>query len=138
MNVINFAVGAMFLGGAIGGPLGGFMLYGKIDYKSADSHLALACNVGAMNYLEHTEATQLLSHDCSCFGEETVKRLGPSERVYVATTLRTFMIEAKKGEFQDMPHEQIMSLPEHTAVLQSPLGNSELIEWVSSACLRRS
>lgn len=138
MNIINLTFGALFLGGAVGAPLGGYMLYGDIDYKSADSHFALACAVGAMNYLEHSEATQLLSHDCSCFGEETVKRLGPAERVTVATTLRTFMIEAKKSEFQDVPYETIMALPERAAVMQSPLGDPELMNWVSSACLRQS
>lgn len=138
MNIINLAVGAVFLGGVVGGPLGGYMLFGNIDYKSADSHLALACKFGAMNYLEHNEATQLLSHDCTCFGEETVNRLGPAERVKVATTLRTFMIEAKKQEFQDVSYEAIMSLPERTSVMQSPLGDPELLSWVSSACLRQS
>lgn len=138
MNIINLAVGAVFLGGVVGGPLGGYMLFGKIDYKSADSHLALACKFGAMNYLEHNEATQLLSHDCTCFGDETVKRLDPVQRVSVATTLRSFMIEAKKKEYQEVPYETIMSLPERDAVMQSPLGDPELLSWVSSACLRQS
>lgn len=137
MNIINLAMGTLFLGGAIGAPLGGFMLYGDIDYKSADSHLSLACTAGAMNYLDHNEATQLLAHECSCFGQEAVKRLGPSERIEVATALRSFMIKAKIGEFKEEPIELMLTSPERDAVMQSPLGDNEFMSWIAGACLRR-
>jgi len=135
MNIINAMAGIAFLGAAVGGPIGGYLVLGPITYDNAASHLSLSCRMGAMNWLPNTESTQLLTHDCRCFGAEMVKRLEPSARLSETETMRNFMLKATIEGYRNTPYEQIMSMPETKALYQSPIADLRLLDWVSDACL---